>query len=198
MQKCCNRSGFTLVEILVTMVIIGIISTGVYNVFRVHNIMAAKQDEMTHMQQELLSIIAIMADDLRMCGYDPVPDGATFGFVNGTNSTSFFCTSDRNGNGVLDANNTNPEHLGYRFIGNQIQIFEPEAATWNATSSVFANLQIRYFDSNATSFVPTNATVGNIRFVEISATAKASPERASMPIANRTMTTQVYCRNLGI
>lgn len=187
----------TLVEILVAIVIFGVIATGIYNIFRVHNLMAAKQDETTHMQQELLTIMVMMADDLRMCGY--APNGGTFGFnAAGTNATSIFCTSDRNGNGVLNANNTNPEHLGYRFGGNQIQIFEPESNTWVTTSNVFAGLQITYFDSDAVQVVPANATIGDIRFVEITATATTSPERANLPIANRTMTTRVYCRNLGI
>lgn len=189
----------TLVELLVAVVIFGVIATGIYNIFRVHNLMAARQDETTHMQQELLSIMVMMADDLRMCGYERVPGGATFGFdVNGTNATSVFCTSDRNGNGVLDANNTNPEHLGYRLVGNQVQIFEPESNTWVATSDVFAGLQIIYFNADAVAFVPTAATIDDIRFVEITATATTSPERANLPIADRTMTTMVYCRNLGI
>lgn len=197
MHHRTEQSGMTLVEILVTIAILGFIATGIYNIFRVHNIMAARQDETTRMQQELLSIMVMMSDDLRMCGY--TPNGGTFGFnATGTNATAVFCTSDKNGNGVLNANNTNPEHLGYRFVGNQIQVFEPQTAAWNATSNVFAGLQIRYFNSNATQFVPTAGTIGDIRFVEITATAMASAARANMPIANRTMTTRVYCRNLGI
>ena len=191
------QSGMTLVEILVAMVITGVVITGVYNLFRVHNLMAAKQEETTLMQQELLSIIILMADDLRMCGYAPTT--GTFGFnATGTNATAVFCTSDKNRNGVLDANNTNPEHLGYRFSGNQIAIFEPESSSWVSTSDVFADLQLRYFDSTGTLLAVNGNNTGNIRFVEITATATASPARANLPIANRTMTTIVYCRNLGI
>lgn len=187
----------TLVELLVTMIILGIIGTAIYNIFRVHNLMAAKQDETTLMQQELLSVMVLMADDLRMCGYSP--NGGTFGFnATNTNATAVFCTSDKNSNGVLDANNTNPEHLGYRFAGNQIQIFEPESNTWVSTSEVFADLQLRYFDSTGSILAVNGTNTGNIRFVEITATATPSPARAGMPIADRTMTTMVYCRNLGI
>lgn len=82
-----NQSGLTIVELLVGMVILGIVVTGLYNLFRVHNLMAAKQEETTRMQQELLSVIVQMADDIRMCGY--TPNGGSFGF----NSTSTDATS---------------------------------------------------------------------------------------------------------
>ncbi len=197
MQHAPKQSGMTLVELLVTLVIVGVVATGIYNVFRIHNLMAAKQDETTLMQQELLSIMVMMADDLRMCGLAPA--GGSFGFeANSTNSSGVFCTSDKNGNGVLNANNTYPEHLGYRFSGNRIELFEPETNSWTQTSEVFDSLEIRYFNSNATQFTPDAATIDNIRFVEITATATASPARSNLAIGNRTMSTLVYCRNLGI
>lgn len=197
MDHTLRQSGMTLVELLVTMVILGIISAGIYNIFRVHNLMAAKQDETTLMQQELLSLMVLMADDLRMCGYNPA--GGTFGFnATQTGATSIFCTSDKNGNGVLDANNTNPEHLGYRLAGNQIEFFEPESNAWNSTSAVFADLQLRYFNAAGNQIAVNGTNAGDIRFVEVTAIATASAARAGMAIANRTMTTRVYCRNLGI
>ena len=93
-----KQSGMTLVEILVAMVMFGIIATGIYNVFRVHNIMAAKQEETTMMQQELLTTVVVISDELRMCGYTPINSVSDFGLVlsdtndRNTNETSVYCT----------------------------------------------------------------------------------------------------------
>ena len=58
-----KQHGFTLIEILVALVIGGIVITGVYNIFRVNNLMAAKQEETTMMQQELLTSLVVISDD---------------------------------------------------------------------------------------------------------------------------------------
>jgi type II secretory pathway component PulJ len=63
MRYLNEESGLTLVELLVFIAVFGLISTGLYNIFRVHNLMAAKQEETTLMQQELLSVMVQMADD---------------------------------------------------------------------------------------------------------------------------------------
>lgn len=191
------QSGLAITEILVAMAILGIVITGIYNLFRVHSVMAARQEETTLMQQELLSIMLQMTDDLRMCGYTTT-SGNNFGFITpGTNASSIYCTSDRDGDGVLDANST--EHLAYRISGNSIESFEPSNATWVLAASNISALNIIYFDSDE-AVIPniTNATARNIRFVDITATATASPERSALAIRNRSMTTRVYCRNTGL
>ena len=191
-----HQSGMALTESLVAMAIVGIVIAGIYNLFRVHNVMAARQEETTLMQQELLSIMLQMTDDLRMCGYSNSTNN--FGFITpGTNTTAVYCTNDRDGDGVLDANST--EHLAYRISGNAIESFEPSNGTWVLAASNISALNITYFDSDE-AVIPniTNATARNIRFVDITATATASPERSALAIRNRSMTTRVYCRNMGL
>lgn len=187
-----NQSGMTLVEILVAMAILGVIVTGIYNLFRVHNLMAARQEETTLMQQELLSALVQMADDLRMCGY--APDGGTFGFnATQTNATAVYCTKNATGAG-------NDTQIGYRLdaANNEIDLFLNSNATWEAAASNIANLNIVYFDINGNTILNPAANATNIRYVDITATAMASTERANLNIANRTMSTRVYCRNTGI
>ncbi|NLW80069.1 MAG: prepilin-type N-terminal cleavage/methylation domain-containing protein [Desulfovibrionales bacterium] len=192
-----NQSGLTIVELLVGMVILGIVVTGLYNLFRVHNLMAAKQEETTRMQQELLSVIVQMADDIRMCGY--TPNGGSFGFNStSTDATSIFCTSDTNRNGIVDANSTDREQFAYRLSGNIIEVFEEEEGSWNSTARDIDGLTLTYFNADGTAFVPTATTIDTIRFVEINATATAAAERSSLNIPNRTMSTRVFCRNMGL
>ena len=187
-----NQSGMTLVEILVAMAILGVIVTGIYNLFRVHNLMAARQEETTMMQQELLSALVQMGDDLRMCGY--APDGGTFGFnATATNATAVYCTKNATGGG-------NDTQIGYRLdaANNEIDLFLNSNATWEPAASNIANLNIVYFDINGNTIVDPGANATNIRYVDITATAMASTERSNLNIANRTMSTRVYCRNTGI
>lgn len=187
-----NQSGMTLVEILVAMAILGVIVTGIYNLFRVHNLMAARQEETTLMQQELLSALVQMADDLRMCGY--APGGGTFGFnATQTNATAVYCTKNATGAG-------NDTQIGYRLdaANNEIDLFLNSNATWEAAASNIANLNIVYFDINGNIILNPAANATNIRYVDITATAIASAERSNLNIANRTMSTRVYCRNTGI
>jgi prepilin-type N-terminal cleavage/methylation domain-containing protein len=195
MSKDRNQTGFTLVELLVTMVIMGVVVAGMYNLFRVHNLMAARQDETTKMQQELLSVMIQMTDDLRMCGYAPF--GGVFGFDGVfSNSTVVNCTSDRNENGILDANST--DHIAYRISGNSIEMYDPSNSTWSSAASNISALRFLYFDEDGNAINPTASNADTIRVVEISAQAIPSPERSSMNINSRNMTTQVFLRNVGL
>jgi prepilin-type N-terminal cleavage/methylation domain-containing protein len=189
-----SQSGMTLVEILVAMVMMGILATGIYNLFRVHNLMAAKQEETTHMQQELLSVMVQMSEDLRMCGYS-TGSGANVGFnATATNSTSVYCTKQQTG----PSGNTNTE-IGYMLNAgdNQIEFFLNSNSTWATAASNIANLNFVYLDIDGNIINP--ATDPNeIRYVEITATAQATDARSGLNIRDRTMNTRVYCRNMGI
>lgn len=187
-----RQSGMTLPELLISIVIVSIIVTGIYNLFRAHNLMAARQEETTRMQQDLLSAIFQISDDLRMCGYSNT--GANLGFnATATNATSVYCAKDPTGLG----NNT---EIGYRYnaANSEIEYLISATNTWEPVAEDISELSFVYFDSDGNNFIPINSNIGNIRYVEITATAIASPERTALNIGNRTMTTRVYCRNMGI
>lgn len=187
-----SQNGMTLVELLITIVIIGIVASGVYNLFRVHNLMAAKQDETTRMQQELLSSIAQIADDLRMCGYSD--SGTNLGFnATATNTTAVLCTKD-------PTSSANYTEIGYRHNAteNIIEYLLPTNSTWTASAEDISELLFTYYDKDGTLITPAANTVNNIRYIEVSITAIASPQRIALNIGNRTMTTRIYCRNMGI
>lgn len=217
-----TQAGFTLVEVLVTTAIVGIIMTGVYNLFNVHNRMAARQEETTLMQQELLSVMEQISDELRMCGYSKT-GMADLGFKNrdtandpdynrATNSTSIYCILDGNNNGGLDENGTNSsaDHVGYGLningAGNPsvaaehfnvVKKYYTGAVRWQPAATNIGDLRFTYFDVNGAPIANPSANLNDIRSVEINATAVPSPERAGLGIANRTMSTRIWCRNQG-
>lgn len=73
-------AGFTLVELLITMVVSGLIMTGVYSAYVAQQRTATAQDQVTAMQQNIRSAMVILSRDLRMAGYDPTKN-ANAGFV---------------------------------------------------------------------------------------------------------------------
>ena len=84
-----SQHGFTLTELLVSIAVFSIIIVAIYNVFDVHNLMAARQEENTSMQQELLSAMGQMAGELRMCGY--ATESGNFGITEAT-AANVACT----------------------------------------------------------------------------------------------------------
>lgn len=202
----------TLVELLVAIVMMSIVIAALYNLFRVHNLMAAKQEETTLMQQELLSVMVQMADELRMCGY--APDGGTFGFNGtGTTNTSVFCTKDTlNPNGVVDNDDNATEYAGYRINvesdgtpqaspKNELYEYVPYTngtIAWEVVATNIGDLQFTYLDSNGDTIANPATNADSIRTVQITATAVPSARRSELGIGNRTMTTSVLCRNIGL
>ena len=74
-----SQSGLTLIELLVTMLVSGILISAVYSVFSTHHKMAIKQEESTLMQQELLNAMIRITEELRMCGFS-ITGSQDFGF----------------------------------------------------------------------------------------------------------------------
>jgi type IV pilus assembly protein PilW len=75
-----KRSGFTLVEILVALVLAGLVSAAVYNVYISQNKSYAVQDRVAEMQQNLRAAMYMMIREIRMAGYDP-SGASNVGFV---------------------------------------------------------------------------------------------------------------------
>ena len=194
MIKIDEQAGMTLVELLISIIIFGILSTAIYNIFKIHNLMAARQEERTNMQQELLSSIVQISEDLRMCGYKFTAAGSVGFLANSTNATSIYCTKEAS----IFSNSTD---IGYTFIqpNREIIFFNNATASWENAANNIENLTLRYMELDG-STIPaiTNATVQNIRSIEISITAAASEERSKLNINDRTMSTMVFIRNAGL
>ena len=210
-----DQSGMTLVEILVSLFIMGLVVTGGYNLFNVHNRIAAEQEETTRMQQELLTSMVQMADDLRMCGYAPTSGAFGFRDLPGigdpdygrtTNGASVYCTWDANNNTVADDNATPTEHVAYRLNVNDDGSVRATPdnvlrkytnGQWQLVATNIGALSFVYLDEDGAVILNPSANLNSIRTIRIRAVAVPSPWRAGLGIGNRTMATSVLSRNLG-
>lgn len=221
MNQELKHSGMTLVEVLVAIAISGVILAGLFSLFATHNKIAAKQEETTLMQQELLAATTQIADSLRMCGYAPtggtgagfahLPDISAPDFGRGTNQTAVYCTLDWNGDGLINENGTGSsfDHAGFRLNVNNngspkavpdnvLRKYDTGAVHWQPANTNIADLRFTYFDEHGALIGNPEAETRRIRSVRISLTAVPSETRKNLGIGNRTMTTTVNCRNISM
>lgn len=215
-----SQSGLTLIELLVTMLVSGILISAVYSVFSTHHKMAIKQEESTLMQQELLNAMIRITEELRMCGFS-ITGSQDFGFSHqsaigapgygrGTNATAIYCTLDWNGDGIIKESGAGSarEHVGYRLnvsnngaakavADNVLRKYDTGAVHWQPFSTNISDIRFNYLD-NAGNLIPdASLALDSIRSVQVTITAVPSPHRVGLGIPSRTMTSTVLCRNIA-
>jgi len=119
-----SSKGFTLVEILLTLVMSSIVTTAIYTVYISHNKSYIRQEQIVEVQQNIRAAMLYLSRDIRIAGYDPLKKGI-FGFtkidfrdidnnsdVIGYNSNDLTAFSsiqfsfDDDEDGILDSNET--------------------------------------------------------------------------------------------
>ena len=191
-----HEAGFTLVELVITMVISGLIMTAVYSVYIAQQRVATAQEQVTVMQQNGRSSIAILSPDLRMAGFDPTRD-AKAGFVasgtfsNGEGETESVASTvtqiafttdldedgsidekveDINGDGNKDISEM--EQVAYRLNGTDLQRYSTTTGVieWQTIAENIEAIEFSYLDKDG------NVTVDfdEVRAVDVSILAKAA------------------------
>jgi prepilin-type N-terminal cleavage/methylation domain-containing protein len=203
-----RNSGFTLVELLVVMAIVGVILGGLYSVFQASSRTYVVQDRAAAMQQDARFGVDYLADLIRVAAYDPRGRGSNrFGFQvaqdwdskgpQTCDGKNIAFTADDNQDGLLDTNDS--ERVAFRLTGGELQRYrnasgwEPIIRGVDDEGSSFAYV---YVDGSRDS-TPTADTVKEIRAVQITLQMRA-PELYGAQIREKRYTTLVKCRNLGL
>jgi len=168
-----DEKGFTLVELLIAMALLGVAMTAIYSSFFSQQKSYVVQAQVAAMQQNLRAAMHYMTSDIRMAGYDKENAG-NFGLVStmsgggACNKTNIAFTIDADEDGNLD-NLTDTEMIAYRLNGTNLQRYGA-ASGWQDIARHIDALDFIYLGADK---MPT-ADLTAVRFIEISVVAQAA------------------------
>jgi len=201
--KMREVSGFTLLEVLITLAISGILMTSVYAAFQAQQDSYLAQEQVAEMQQNIRVAVRMLTKDIRMAGFDPA-ETDNFGFVdNLTNQqfdngagvvtavsttatqVSFYgdldgdgnidrTAEDINGDGNIDMSEM--EQVSYQLNGTDFQRYSTTAGifVWPIIAEQIQQIEFIYLDESNNPVGPTtNLNAGDISSVQISILARA-------------------------
>ena len=198
-----EKQGFSLIELLVTLMIMSVVSLAIYGVFSISGRSYATQSVAADVQQSVRAAMEVMLQDIRAAGLDPTASG-NFG-IEVAEASKLRFTSDSidvgvgDFNGVLD--DTNSERVTYVLQGtqlNQILYETTDSENNQPLISEVQNLTFTYFDADGNDLgspVPPSQ-LEDIRTINVSITVE-KPAGRDVPV-RRTLVKQVKCRNLGL
>ena len=207
-----SGNGFTLVELLVTMVIATIVLSGVYIAYRRQVGIYVVQEQVVGMQQNVRYSMNYMLRSIRMSGFDPQRTNL-FGFV--TNFSTPYDTAgattdeshiafaiDNDGDGIQDPNEL--ELVAYRLDADRLQklTFDaalPPNASWETVAENVDALNFVYLDGNDPPNIllpPLSPTaLDQIRSVQITLVARAGDNPS--PLGTKATDDRVYHNQQG-
>ena len=198
-----DKQGFSLIELLVSLVIISIVSLAIYSVFLIASRSYTTQGVSADVQQSIRAAMEVMLQDIRTAGLDPT-SSRNFS-IEWAEATKLRFTSDSidaglgDFNGVLD--DTSSERITYVLQGTQLDqiLYETTGSEDNGPLiSDVQNLSFTYFDADGNDLgspVPP-LQLGDIRTINVLITVE-EPAGRDEPVS-RTLTKRVKCRNTGL
>ncbi|MGD2186956.1 MAG: prepilin-type N-terminal cleavage/methylation domain-containing protein [Desulfobacterales bacterium] len=184
-------SGFTLVEVLVSLAIMSILFGTVYRSFDIYTRSYTKENVKAGVQQRTRMGIDLLARDIRLAGLDPL--GTAGARIIAADTANIQFSADLNYDGDV---NDPFENITYAQNGDLLRQTS-DLGTGFVTDTLLDNvdaLAFTYLDATDT---PLAAPVGNpqnIRTVIVSLTMQRPAGRDGS--ISRTYTTRVRCRNL--
>lgn len=200
-----SRSGFTLVELMVAMVIALVSLGAIYSVFASTQKTSTSNEVTARILQNLRISVGLMESDIRMAGLDRF--GAAAAGIEVATATDLRFTADRNLDGTINTADLSDglqeqdlERITYFYdaANKRLRQCLSEGTTdaWDTVAENVENFSFNYFDAdnNPIAFPIINNTL--IRFIEVSLTIR-QPAGIAGNVA-RTMTQRIFIRNLAM
>lgn len=185
-----RNSGFTLVELLATLLISGIVLGGIYSVFVSQQRAFAAQEQISEMSQNIRTAMDLMTREIRLAGYRT--SGATFNGIFTAQASTIRILADLNQDGDTIDNN---EDITYSYDAATLQIWRNSTSSPVADNITSVNFLYTLSDGS-TSSTPSNPA--DIRMVNISITARTSyPDPGTGQYRSITLTSDVTPPNLA-
>lgn len=183
-RTCGSDSGFTLTELLVSMVLAGVVMAGLYSAYLTQQRAYETTENVTRIQQNLRSAMYFLERDLRMAGFDP-EDAGVFGFtdVNSGIQDSVRFTLDVDEDGAL---NGTTEYIAYKLEGNRLKR-DPGTDVYQPVALDISGVTFAFYDSSGT----TTVNESSIRYVDITIRSERGGHA-------RDLNTRILCRNMGL
>lgn len=161
-----SSEGFTLVELLITMLVSGIIMAGVYTAYLSQQQLYTAQEQVVEMQQNIRAAMDMITRGIRMAGYDPLRMAGS-GFLTAQAGNIRF-TQDIDGNGAGDGDGALDDagefvDFGFSPADDADRNGVPDAVTNGVPNA--ASLSTRS-DNVLASVAPYQAIADNIQAVE--------------------------------
>ncbi|MCF8113570.1 MAG: prepilin-type N-terminal cleavage/methylation domain-containing protein [Desulfotignum sp.] len=200
MKQAGFDQGFSLIEIMVALALISVVTAGIFISYSGQQKSELNQTQMVEMQQNIRAAIYLISRELRMAGYDPlradIPgivnpgDGSagsplTFSYIDpddGSLTTVSYELYDAGSDGDNDIGRQRASDAAPRLLAENIQF-----------------LGFTYLDKDG-AILSSPVAASSIRAVKIDITARPNAGSAdhTIPGTVRSVSTMVYCRNLGL
>ncbi|RJP82901.1 MAG: prepilin-type N-terminal cleavage/methylation domain-containing protein [Desulfobacteraceae bacterium] len=200
--------GFTLVELLITMVIASFVLAAAFAIFTNYTRSNTLQTVAANVQQDIRAGISFMEQDVRSAGFNPRELSTGVGFTE-ARTTTFTFTSDNDFNGIVaaddpgtveDETDTSPEEqITYTYNAGPRTLTRRNLEGTETLLSNISSLVFTYFDTDNGPIVGNPipaASLDDIRSVNISITM--SEAAGKYGTISRTVQTRIYCRNMNL
>lgn len=197
-----DKSGLTLVELMIVMVLSLLLMAAVYLAYQAHHIHSLSQEQVLTAQQDLRAVMDILERDIRNAGCDPadppmnlVGISTTSGAFPSSNVTKLGLSMDLDG----DSNTTGvDEVVSYIWNHSTGELTRNGRVLANGVT----NLTFTYSSSGLIRLrqqQPARAAASEVRTIEITLEVRSDkPDPDTGKYITRTFTREVKGRNLGL
>ncbi len=212
-----ETQGFTLVELLVAMVLAGVVTAGIYSLYRSQQRSFAAQDELSQLQAKMRTALYFLERDISTAGCDPT--GSAGAGILFADANVIRITEDRNANGDATEYNEDITYSLYTSSGiAKLGRKTPASASNQPLAEYVDALDFVYLDKDGNPLTTPVSEPNKIRSVQITLvgrTAMPSPNYKDTAVysnqqgnvvfgpANDSykrllLTTEVLCRNMAL